>query len=632
MVRLSLLFWITSSGLALFVLPAECTAPFKATIDPSELATGARPLGMGRAYVAAADDANSVIQNPAGMSGMRDWQFTSMYSKLIEEVDYNLLTGVYPLSNEAVGAGYVKASVGGSLISGRDPATQRVVPIGGAIGYDSSVLFFSYAVSPIKYFKFPFLKDVSLGASLKIFNQSLTGTPSGDVGASGHDMDFGAQYQAQPWLKFGATVFNALPYSLGGALSWGSGITESIPASCKVGTALKILGKNGLSEIRFAPQELTLSYDSELFFTNNRPGLGHLGIEWLGWDRFALRLGLDQDPAATGAGNVGIVNNLSAGIGLNFAGFRFDYAFHTFGDLSANNTHFFSLSYGPVKQEPFPAVAPLKEYLTIKSPRDNEIFFTPYVMIEGQVLDVKNAKDLKVNGKPANLYPDNTFLSVADLPDLGRNKTEIILFGPTGRIVEKKYLTAVRLPSFPDVPEKHPLRISVGAMAALGYVTGFKDGTFKPEGNITRAEMCTLVMKIKPSEKAPTTRSIFKDVPASHWAANYIAQAVEQKLVKGYPNGGFVPGRGVTRAEAVQIIASYAGLDVSSSVYEKPFPDVGLKHWALKAIAAAKKAMMLEYLKGQNFEPNRMITRIEVVDILNNVGFISNRIDQLFGK
>ena len=97
-------------------------------------------------------------------------------------------------------------------------------------------------------------------------------------------------------------------------------------------------------------------------------------------------------------------------------------------------------------------------------------------------------------------------------------------------------------------------------------------------------------------------------------------------------NGGFAPGRGVTRAEAVQIIASYAGLDVSSSVYEKPFPDVGLKHWALKAIAAAKKAMMLEYLKGQNFEPNRMITRIEVVDILNNVGFISNRIDQLFGK
>jgi len=615
--------------LFLSITCSPASAQIKATIDPSELAAGARPLGLGRAYVGMADDAYSLFQNPAGLAGTKSWQAASLYSKLIEEVDYNLFGFTYPLSRECLGLGYVKAAVGGSLLSRRDPVTDRIVPIGGAIGYVSSVTFFSYSLALGKHF--PFLNNYYLGGNLKLFNQALTGVPSGDASASGMDLDLGLQAKPYSWLTLGAAGYNLLPYSMGGRLNWNTQISESIPASAKLGLAIKILGAGSLKEIRTLNQDLFFSYDYEFTPTRSRPALQHLGVEWVPHDILSLRLGLDQDAGAVGDGTIGVYSNFSAGIGITLFKTRFDYAFHTFGELPANHTHFFSLSYG-IEREKWPPFVPSQlAYLKIDEPTEKSITYNPYLIIKGKVLDKSKIKEVKINSDTINLYPDASFFAITQLPKLGKNLVELVPYNLTGRILKSTQLAVIRVPTFSDVPDTHPLRQTVGGFALLGYVSGYPDQTFRPNGRITRAEICKILMKIKEVETAESSKfKIFKDVPATHWAAGFINRSAQEELVKGYPNKTFGPSRNISRAEAVSILAKFAGLKVTERLFERPFPDMNIKHWAAPYVDLAKKAGLLTYLTGQKFNPKKAITRIEVIEILSKIEAVSKKLKELF--
>ena len=156
------------------VLTGAYALAIKATIDPSELAVGGRPLGLARAYVGMADDVYSIFQNPAGLSRGKNWQVASMYANLMQAVDYSMFGVSSSMNKESVGLAYVRAAISGSRLTKRDPITDRIVPDGDkAISYMSSVWFFTYSVEPQKYFAHPFFQNLSLGLSAKIFDQSL---------------------------------------------------------------------------------------------------------------------------------------------------------------------------------------------------------------------------------------------------------------------------------------------------------------------------------------------------------------------------------------------------------------------------------------------------------------------------
>jgi hypothetical protein len=614
----------------------------KASIDPSEIAVGSRPLALGRAYTGMANDVCSLFQNTAGITKIRDWQLTTMYSNLLQEVNYSLLGFGKSLSREALGMAFLKADISGSQLTTRDPVTGRIVPDGdGAIGYTSSVWFFSYAVDPEKYFSHPYFKKLSLGASLKIFNQALHGVPGhGEVQAAGTDVDLGVQYRPLPWLTVGGAGYNVLPQAMGGQLVWGSGITESIPASFKLGFGFKLLGAEGFRQ--YKNQDVFLAYDYEFAPSRgNRPGLHHLGMEWLPWQNIALRLGLDQDAVATAMDTTGVESNLTAGVGVAFLGVNLDYAYHTFGTLSDNNSHFFSISLGVEPPPPPVYVSPETiVYLQIKEPPKKSITFNPSVEVKGLVLLPKDVRTVRINTEEAAINSDNTFSSVVPLPRYGKEMIKVEGLSGTGRILESQTLKIARLVSFSDVDENHPQRIEVGSLAALDYVAGFPDGTFRPEGEITRAELCTMLMRIKSSFApaqtgeaasipAPLTALSFNDVPARHWAAAFIAQAVKDGVVKGYPDGTFRPKNNITRGEALSVVVRFAGLEEPFAIDEKPFPDLEMTHWAAKAIFVARKQGYLDYLAGKNFEVNRKITRGEVVKILGRVEQVAKRVKDL---
>src|SRR5665647_1270425 len=94
-----------------------------------------------------------------------------------------------------------------------------------------------------------------------------------------------------------------------------------------------------------------------------------------------------------------------------------------------------------------------------------------------------------------------------------------------------------------------------------GIIEGYPDGTFKPDGNITRAEMAVMVIKamgLDSVEKPNLEFTDAKDIPS--WAAGYIKTAVDKGIIKGYPEDGtFKPEDKITRAEISIMVVKAVG-------------------------------------------------------------------------
>lgn len=91
----------------------------------------------------------------------------------------------------------------------------------------------------------------------------------------------------------------------------------------------------------------------------------------------------------------------------------------------------------------------------------------------------------------------------------------------------------------------------ISTMSALGIITGYPDGTFKPNKPITRAEFAAIAARFDETQSGKS--ATFSDV-IGHWAAKEIGIAYANEWIKGYPDGTFKPDQNITRAEAMTMI------------------------------------------------------------------------------
>ena len=122
----------------------------------------------------------------------------------------------------------------------------------------------------------------------------------------------------------------------------------------------------------------------------------------------------------------------------------------------------------------------------------------------------------------------------------------------------------------------------------------------------------------------------FKDVKPKHWAAKYIVYGNSLKYVTGYPDGSFKPNKVLTRAEGVTIISRYASLAEEMGMTEAPYPDLKVDFWANKYIIPAKLAGMLKYLEGKEFKASDPFSRAEASEVLYRVPAIQKKVDQFW--
>ncbi|MFC1571764.1 S-layer homology domain-containing protein [Candidatus Margulisiibacteriota bacterium] len=164
----------------------------------------------------------------------------------------------------------------------------------------------------------------------------------------------------------------------------------------------------------------------------------------------------------------------------------------------------------------------------------------------------------------------------------------------------------------------------------MDLIKGYPDDTFRPEKGITRAELVTLLVRslgIPDSVLEENAFTEFVDVPSDHWATKYIASATANNLVTGYPNGTFKPNKVLNRAEGVTILARYAKLPETTEA-DAPFIDLSPNFWANKYLSPAKAAGMLQYLEDQNFDPSANFTRAEACEVLYRAPSIQKMVDE----
>ena len=104
---------------------------------------------------------------------------------------------------------------------------------------------------------------------------------------------------------------------------------------------------------------------------------------------------------------------------------------------------------------------------------------------------------------------------------------------------------------FSDVKSKSWYNNAISTLTQAGILKGYEDGTVRPNGYITRAEFATIAIRF--FSGVYEGEDLFPDIK-DHWARDYINNAADKGLVKGYEDGTFGPDRYITRAEAVTLV------------------------------------------------------------------------------
>lgn len=114
---------------------------------------------------------------------------------------------------------------------------------------------------------------------------------------------------------------------------------------------------------------------------------------------------------------------------------------------------------------------------------------------------------------------------------------------------------------FNDVSETHQYRKAITTLSTLSVISGYDDGTFKPDGAITRAEFTKLVVFMLGLQDMQYTQYTFGDVDPTHWARNYIQTGYEIGVIAGFEDGEFKSEEHVTYAQALKMIVCTLGYE-----------------------------------------------------------------------
>ena len=137
--------------------------------------------------------------------------------------------------------------------------------------------------------------------------------------------------------------------------------------------------------------------------------------------------------------------------------------------------------------------------------------------------------------------------------------------------------------TFSDVPKGYWAANYIGYMQQFGIITGYSDGSFRPDAPVTRAEFAAIASRF---EKLTQGSASFTDVPDTHWAVKYINFAATRGWVTGYEDGTFKPEHSITRAEVAAVTCrllerSADQTYIRSHIGElRTFADVTEDHWA----------------------------------------------------
>ncbi|WP_187434500.1 S-layer homology domain-containing protein [Paenibacillus methanolicus] len=149
-----------------------------------------------------------------------------------------------------------------------------------------------------------------------------------------------------------------------------------------------------------------------------------------------------------------------------------------------------------------------------------------------------------------------------------------------------------------------------------GIVKGYQDGTFRPGQTVTRAEFAVMLMNALQPQVQGTTLQFADAATIGAWARTAIAQAVELSIITGYADGSFRPNAEITRAEMAAMLAKAAGQSDTAQAATGFADDEGIPTWAKGSVGYLKRSGIVQGKAGNIFAPQDLATRAEAVNVL----------------
>ena len=173
--------------------------------------------------------------------------------------------------------------------------------------------------------------------------------------------------------------------------------------------------------------------------------------------------------------------------------------------------------------------------------------------------------------------------------------------------------TQAQTTAFSDVPADYWASDYIQGLAKSNVISGFGDGTFRPNDPVTRAQFAAILRQAF-LKSQPTTAQAFKDVPAGYWARDAIASARSAGFLFGYPDNAFKPNDRILRVQALISLANGLKYPAGNSQDLSSYKDAdAVPAYARPSTAAAAQAnLVVSYPAPDQISPNRAASRAEV--------------------
>ena len=185
---------------------------------------------------------------------------------------------------------------------------------------------------------------------------------------------------------------------------------------------------------------------------------------------------------------------------------------------------------------------------------------------------------------------------------------------PLVATVEGRVKVDVRESSFEDVPKTHWAYQMIEDLNARGMMIGYPDGSFRPSRELTRAEAAKLFVEALELESVEEAKRDFFDVKDNHWAKVYIDAASEANIIVGFKDGSYKPDKAVTRAEfAIMANRAYklgrGDVKVNLTDLEQA--------WYYEPVMSLASHGIINGYKDNTFRPENNINRAEAAKIIS---------------
>ncbi len=270
------------------------------------LGVGGRPSAMGEAYAGLAEGVDALTYNPAGVANLEAPEVSAMHAEWVQGFRYEYVAFAYPLSWGTLG-GDVRALTAGGFELRTDPDNPSEEPE-GTFGAADVAIDVSYA--------YPLSDVLAFGANAKVINQRIH-----DASATGVAGDVGVYWEPRPSLSAGLAARN-----LGPPVTFEEQ-SSPLPMTAEAGLGYRMFGR-----------KLVLSGAAEKPFKDDLLYKG--GVEYSPLEFISARVGYIQGLDTGGS------TGLTGGLGVNVAGFSFDFAVAPYGDLDTTYRAGFTYVFG----------------------------------------------------------------------------------------------------------------------------------------------------------------------------------------------------------------------------------------------------------------------------------------------